>query len=110
MDQYDVEAVVDNRTRLRRAEDVQRSTIIIALAGMLITGGIAWGTAVAVVQQKVDRIEFTAHKAESDKRFLSDSIRASYLTETMADVKRTVNQTDSRLSRFICDKQPAYCQ
>lgn len=101
---------VDQRNLWRRKEDVRRNALVIGLATLLITIGVAWGTAQSTVAQKVDRSEFQAHVYESDRRFLADSLQRVSQAETLRRIEGKVDSTNARLSRFICDKKPAYCQ
>jgi hypothetical protein len=113
----DTDAVVeqvDQRNEWRRKEDVRRNAIIIALAGLLVGGGAAWGTmastVAAAVSQKVDRSEFTAYVAQSDRRFQIDSIERAMQAATLQRIETKLDASNGRLSRLICERGPSYCQ
>jgi hypothetical protein len=113
----DTDAVVeqvDQRNEWRRKEDVRRNAVIVALAGLLVGGGAAWGTMASTVagavSQKVDRSEFTAHVAQSDRRFQIDSIERALQAATLQRIETKLDASNGRLSRLICERGPSYCQ
>jgi hypothetical protein len=113
----DTDAVVEQveqRNEWRRKEDVRRNAVIIALAGLLVGGGAAWGTmastVAATVAQKVDRSEFAAYVAAAERRFTADSLERSYQTRAWERIEGKIDSTNTRLSRLICERGPSYCQ
>jgi hypothetical protein len=101
---------VDQRGLWRRAEDGRRNLMVIGLSALLVAMGVAWGTATATVAQKVDRSEFNAHIAQSERRFYADSMTRTGLVELLRRIEVKQDSTNNRLTRLICDKQPLYCR
>lgn len=117
MDTPDVEAVADvveQRTTVRRSEDVRRVAALGALAVLFVGWGIAWATASAAVARKVDRDEFTRYVAEAQRRFQTDSIERIHdresSTNALQRIESKVDSTNQRLSRLICERGPSYCR
>jgi hypothetical protein len=101
---------VDQRNLWRRKEDVRRNLILVGMATLLFAGGVAWATALAAVDQKVDKTTFIEHVAQSDRRFLADSITRALLSASLARIEAKQDSTNERLHNLICDKKPAYCR
>lgn len=100
----------EKRHRFRRSSDIKLLAAVIVLGSTVFTGGIAWATANRTVSEKLDKSAFRLHADSVDRRFLVDSLEAAFNKEALARIESKVDAVDGRLSRFICDRQPAYCK
>jgi hypothetical protein len=94
----------------RRKADVELVSVLAGLLALTMAAGIAWGTAQAAVNQKVDRGEFSAHVAEMNRRTQVDSLRGAMQEQAFQRIEHKLDSTNTRLSRLICNRQPIYCQ
>ena len=94
----------------RRKSDIERLAGIGALLTALIAVGVAWGTATATVNQKVDKTTFDAHVADVSRRFLADSIRGSVSEAFLRRIELKQDSTNHRLQLLVCENKPSYCQ
>lgn len=101
---------VDQRNLWRRAEDIRNKVIIFGLVGLVFAAGVAWTTAVVTVNQKVDKGVFLEHVAQSDRRFLSDSITRVVNAAALARIEAKQDSTNARLQAFVCNGKPGYCR
>ena len=94
----------------RRKSDVERYAVLASLLAILVSVGIAWGTAQATVNGKVDKSVFEARRSEVDRRFIGDSVKSALYAASLDRIERKVDSTNARLSRLICSDKPSYCQ
>lgn len=94
----------------RRKSDIERYAVLGGLLATVISIGIAWGTASATVNQKLDRSTFDAHVADANRRFLADSLRASTTDAALHRIELKQDSTNHRLQLLVCENKPSYCQ
>ena len=101
----------EHRNRMpRRRIDIERYAVLASLLAILVSIGIAWGTASATVSQKVDRSEFNAHVADATRRFMADSIRGTITDAVLHRIELKQDSTNHRLQLLVCENKPSYCQ
>lgn len=81
----------DERSEWRRKEDRQRTATLIAMAALLVAGGLTVGR----MESKVGRTEFANH-------VLTDSIDRVRLWEAVVQFGHKQDSTNARLSRLAC--------
>ena len=94
----------------RRKSDVERYAVLAGLLATLVSIGIAWGTAAATVNQKVDKTTYETHVADVSRRFLADSIRGSVSEAFLRRIELKQDSTNHRLQLLVCENKPSYCQ
>ena len=94
----------------RRKSDIERFAVLGGLLAMLISIGIAWGTASATVGQKLDKSTFDAHVADANRRFMADSIRGTITEAALRRIESKQDSTNHRLQLLVCENKPSYCQ
>lgn len=94
----------------RRKSDIERYAVLGSLLAILISVGIAWGTASATVAQKVDKSTFEAHVADETRRLMADSIRGAITDAALRRIELKQDSTNHRLQLLVCENKPSYCQ
>lgn len=100
----------------RRPEDVFASNVklfatVVGVIAVLITIGIAWGTADRTLAGKVDRTEFIEKNADQDKqRRILENRQDRFEGLILTDVIPTLKRVDDRISAIYCADKPAGCK
>ena len=94
----------------RRRIDIEHYATLSGLLVMLVSIGIAWGTASATVSQKLDKNTFDAHVAEVARRIMFDSMRGSHTDAALRRIELKQDSTNHRLQLLVCENKPPYCQ
>lgn len=100
----------------RRAEDVIAQNLklvatVVSFIVLILTVGIAWGTAKSVLDAKVDRTEFITKNADQDKqRSILESRQDRFEGIMLQDVIPTLKRLDDRVSAMYCADKPPGCK
>jgi hypothetical protein len=100
----------------RRSEDVIAANLklvatIVSFIIIILTVGIAWGTAKATLDSKVNREEFVEKNADQDKqRSILESRQDRFEGIMLQDVIPTLKRLDDRVSAIYCADKPPGCK
>jgi hypothetical protein len=100
----------------RRADDIVAQNLklvaaIVSLVVLLVTVGIAWGTAQRTLSGKIDRDEFVAKNAEQDRqRGIIEGRQDRFEGIILTDVIPTLKRLDDRVSAIYCADKPPGCK
>lgn len=107
----------DRRTSsARRSEDVIAANLklvatVVSMIAVILTIGVAWGTAKAALDGKVDRTEFYQKNADQDRqRQLVESRQDRFEGIILTDVIPTLKRLDDRVSAMYCADKPPGCK
>jgi hypothetical protein len=100
----------------RRSEDIIAANLklvatIISMVAVILTIGVAWGTAKAALDGKVDRNEFIEKNADQDRqRAIIESRQDRFEGIILTDVIPTLKRLDDRVSAIYCADKPPGCK
>jgi hypothetical protein len=102
--------VIDRRIELRREMDRRLVAALFAVSTILVSLGVAWGTATASLAQKVDRTDQLTVDAAQDRRIDSLSVQAGSVADALKRLQTGVDSANTRLRQLACDGKPASCR
>lgn len=102
--------VIDRRIELRREMDRRLVTALLAVSTILLSLGVAWGTATASLAQKINRTDQLIIDAAQDRRIDSISARGRAVADALERLQSGVDSANTRLRQLACDGKPASCR